>query len=358
MGVEGSPGRRVALGGARARALARPAEVAFERAEVVLAAAAAMAAVVYMLRLAEPDPETGVSYLYAVPVALVAARFGWRGGVATAAASELLVLAWTMHGGADLPAAAAASRGVTFFALGLVVGWIADSLRRKGRALQASEEARRRMLGDLLRAEDEARARIAAELHDDVIQVMAAALLSADRVCRLAANGDAERVSEATRAVHSTLSGALERTRRLTFELRPPLLEASGVGAAVRQLADEAGRAAGFAVTADVVPDRFPEPVERLLYQMAQEAVANARKHSGACNLAVTVRAQDGWVEAVVRDDGTGFDVDRARDRSRTRLHLGLDLLAERAQLAGGTIDLESAPGMGTRVTIRIPTEL
>jgi signal transduction histidine kinase len=94
-----------------------------------------------------------------------------------------------------------------------------------------------------VRAEEDERARIAAELHDDTVQVMTATLLSLDRLTRALDEGLHERSKHAARRARETLADDTEWTRRLMFELRPPLLEQSGIAIAVREPAEQAGEA-------------------------------------------------------------------------------------------------------------------
>ena len=115
-------------------------------------------------------------------------------------------------------------------------------------ALRRSEQARQEVLAAMLHSEAAARAQIAGELHDDTIQVMTAALMSVERVMLAAVDTD-PRVAEALEGARATLQTAVERARRLTFELRPPLLDAQGIAAALRDLTAEVGVEGGFAVT-------------------------------------------------------------------------------------------------------------
>ena len=79
------------------------------------------------------------------------------------------------------------------------------------------------------------------------------------------------------------------------------------------------------------------------------------RRHARAHRLDVTLVHEDGGLSGTIVDDGLGFDVHRALDRHRTRMHLGLDATIERIRLAGGEIEIDSAPGEGTRISFRLP---
>ena len=221
-------------------------------------------------------------------------------------------------------------------------------------ALRHSEAARQETLEAMLHAEAEARAQIAGELHDDTIQVMTAALLSVERVS-LAAAGSDPHVVEALGDARAMLQTAVKLARRLTFELRPPLLDAQGIEAALRDLVDEVASEGGFEVTLTAPQGRFSYTVEDLTYRTVKEALSNTRKHSGADHVSVRIEIEGGWLRGSVVDDGRGFDVGRALDRRGMRLHLGLDSMRERLRLAGGDVVIASMPGEGARVDFVIP---
>jgi signal transduction histidine kinase len=222
-------------------------------------------------------------------------------------------------------------------------------------ALAASEAQRQRVLGELLRSADAERARIATELHDDTIQVMTASLFALDRQIAAHRRGDESAAAEAAATLRTTLAEAVERTRRLTFELRPPLLQQRGLVAAVAELLEETQRTTPIRTRLEAGVSRHSGDVESLCYRTVQELVGNARKHSRAATLSVALADRNGSVVAEVVDDGIGFDVGRALDRSVTRLHLGLDSAAERVRLAGGSFEIQSDPGIGTTVRFTLP---
>jgi PAS domain S-box-containing protein len=222
-------------------------------------------------------------------------------------------------------------------------------------AFAESELRRRETLSQLVRSGEEERQRIATELHDDTIQVMTAALITLDREARAVADGDQLRAMAAVLEMRETLHMAVDRTRRLTFELRPPVLEARGLAAALSDLLAEVGRSAGFQVELDSTAPRLAPDIESLAYRTVQELVTNARKHSQAVNLSVKLRDQPGALSVEVTDDGVGFDRARAFGNGELRLNFGLESSAERITLAGGEFDIASSPGTGTTVRFSIP---
>ena len=100
---------------------------------------------------------------------------------------------------------------------------------------------------------------------------------------------------------------------------------------------------------------RYSEAFETLVYRIVREGVANVRRHARAHRLEVTLVHEGGALRGTISDDGRGFDVHRALDRHRTRMHLGLDATIERIRLAGGEIEIDSTPGEGTRIEFRLP---
>ncbi|MDX6521276.1 MAG: hypothetical protein QOF08_1881 [Gaiellales bacterium] len=201
------------------------------------------------------------------------------------------------------------------------------------------------VLGALVTAAEDERARIATELHDDTVQVMTALLMHVRMLMRKDAGLE---------QFEQLLSEALDRTRRLMFELRPHVLERSGLGAAIDELAGD-----GPWQRAEVrieIP-RQSDTLEAVAYRAIRELIINARKHSQASLLSITGWHDEGVIRFLVEDDGVGFDVARALDRDRMRMHIGLDATAERINLAGGSLQIDSAPGAGARFALMLPEQ-
>jgi PAS domain S-box-containing protein len=218
----------------------------------------------------------------------------------------------------------------------------------------ANEEVHRReIIAAMLQAEEAERARIATSLHDDTIQVMTASLLAIDRV--LKRQGVDDDLGTALRRARGTIEQATERTRRLTFELRPAVLHEQGMAPAISAMVANAAEELGATASVNVPNRRFDWPVEELVYRTVQEAVANVRKHSQAANVLVTVADRRDRLTGVVADDGRGFDLAEVAARQNRLLHIGLETMVERVRMAGGAVDVDSAPGLGTRVSFDVP---
>ena len=106
------------------------------------------------------------------------------------------------------------------------------------------------------------------------------------------------------------------------------------------------------------MPDaRYPYVVEEIAYRTVREAIVNVRKHAHATALEVVLQLRDGHLHGQVIDDGRGFEVAAALERSRRQRRMGLDTMRERLRLAGGTVEVTSSPGAGTVVSFALPVE-
>lgn len=212
-------------------------------------------------------------------------------------------------------------------------------------------EDRRRLLAHLVTVQEDERRRIAADIHDDSVQAMSAVALELEAIrARLPAG---ERRLAAVDRLHESVLAAVDRLRALLFELAPPELEQGGLGAALRALLGQLARDAG--VGHDIQENLVAEPSAEcrlIVYRIAQEAVVNVRKHARAGWVWARLESRDGGIGLEIRDDGVGFDADPARPVPG---HLGILSMTHRAQLAGGRLEVASAPGAGTTVSVWVP---
>ena len=197
-----------------------------------------------------------------------------------------------------------------------------------------------------LSAQESERRRIARELHDQVGQVLTAVLLQLDRLQR---HVD-ERYRSEVQDTREALRGSLEEVRAIAGRLRPEALDDLGLDSALAALTNDVARRAGARVERSlsaVEPPLSPEE-ELVVYRVAQEALTNAVRHSGAHRVWLTLAAENGVVELTVRDDGAGFNPEVAADGA------GLRGMRERAVLIDANLDVTSTAGGGTTVQLRI----
>jgi len=195
------------------------------------------------------------------------------------------------------------------------------------------------------------RQRLSRELHDSVSQALYGIALGSRTARTLLDRGDPSRAAEPIEYVLSLAEAGLAEMRALIFALRPEALESEGLVSALERSAASIEARHGISVRAELPdePDVSPEAKEAL-YRIAQEAMHNAVKHSGARNLDLSVSLEGDAVLLSVGDDGAGFDPSGSFPG-----HLGLRSMRERAERLGGALRIESAPGEGARVLARIP---
>jgi signal transduction histidine kinase len=213
-------------------------------------------------------------------------------------------------------------------------------------ALRRSEAERRSLVRQLVRASEEERARLAGDVHDDSVQAMTAVGMRLETLKRRL--DDPDRIGEIGQ-LQLSVSEAVARLRHLLFELRPPALDQHGVAAALRELLDH------MDIRSLLDAKDFEEPPDELrtvLYRIAQESLANVRKHAGADLVEVTlVSGDEGWRVRIV-DNGAGFEVDGLEPDPT---HMGLASMRERAEMGSGWCRVTSSPARGTTVEVFLP---
>jgi len=200
------------------------------------------------------------------------------------------------------------------------------------------EEMHRRLLA----AREEERATLARELHDGVIQDMVGLRYRLEMLQEETGN------SEQAGALHAQVGVLIDELRRLCSDLRPAALDQLGLAAALQALAREV-TARGLPVEARLEAVSLPDEAAIGLYRIGQEALSNALRHARASHATLTL-TREGGVTLTVADDGRGFDPAIVRGQAG---RWGLLSMAERAEALGGRLTVESAPGAGTRVTVR-----
>jgi two-component system sensor histidine kinase UhpB len=204
-----------------------------------------------------------------------------------------------------------------------------------------------------LESEERARRWVASKLYDETAQSLAAVLLRLRAAGRRFGEGDEEdgELARLRGAVHE----ALESIRQLARELRPPELDEIGLipalAAQVRTLSERSG--IDVRLDADPAVSDLLTDADLALYRIVQEALANVERHAGASSVEVRIRRRPDGIAAEVSDDGKGFEVEAELERAGRGL--GLLEMQERALYVGAELQIDSAPGSGTRVTIHMP---
>jgi signal transduction histidine kinase len=225
---------------------------------------------------------------------------------------------------------------------------------RMARNLQANRLEREALLLRALAASDTERRRIASDLHDGVVQDLAgtsyALAAAADRL-----NGHATPdVSDALRDGAHQTRRSIRQLRSLLVDIYPPDLHRAGLAAALSDLVAPL-ESRGVNARVELPPGLRLEPdAEALMFRTAQEALRNVMAHSDADHVDVSVRLENSHAGLTIADDGRGFTADAA-DAARADGHLGLRVLGDMARDAGGSLEIDSEPGRGTRVCLEVP---
>ncbi len=226
-----------------------------------------------------------------------------------------------------------------------LVGALTDVTERR-----LAEEAIRDLSRRLIQAQEDERARLARELHDDLTQRLARLAIDAGRAEQ---EGGGSRAEATMRLVREGLVRLSEDVHALSYRLHPSLLEDLGLADALQVECDRFGSLSGIAV--DLALRDVPQPVSRgaalCLFRVAQEALRNVDRHARARAVEVRLQGLDGGLQLAVQDDGVGFDPAAVRERRS----LGHASMRERVHLAGGELDIESAPGQGTTIVAWVP---
>jgi PAS domain S-box-containing protein len=231
-----------------------------------------------------------------------------------------------------------------------------ETLRAENAERLRAEEARRELLGRLVTAQEEERRRISRELHDRMGQQLAALLMG---LKTLGADSYGRRSALDTLRQLERMTDELSReAHTLAWGLRPPALDDLGLETALYNYVEEWAERARVPVdfhSAGFGGGRLPLTHETAVYRIAQEALTNVAKHSGADRVSFILERRGDHVLAVVEDNGGGFDVEAAMSAAGRGRRLGLLGMRERAALLGGAINVESSPGAGTTLFVRIP---
>ncbi len=222
------------------------------------------------------------------------------------------------------------------------------------RALEEKEAALEDLVRRTIDAQEDERRRLASEIHDGVTQQLVSAWYRL-QACRRHLPGDTDRAQVELDRAQELVDAALEEARVAIYDLRPTMLDDLGLGPSVRALVLHT---LGEGVEIDVEVDddlRLPPHHEVALYRIAQEALNNVRKHAGATRVGIRLGRDGGDVIMRIGDNGRGFDAGRADGRPATSF--GLLGISERAALLGGRLTVESAPGAGTTLEVRVPAQ-
>lgn len=208
----------------------------------------------------------------------------------------------------------------------------------------------------VIQAQEDERLRVSRQIHDGPAQTMTNLVLRAE-ICERLIDMDVTRAKTELSGLKSAVNNTLQETRRFIFDLRPMILDDLGLEPTLRRYMQqfvEKYKIEG-GVTVNGLNGRLPLPLEVTIFRIVQEALANVTKHAHANQVQVTIDATDETLTVTVEDDGAGFNVDESKLRDPKKT--GLSAIRQRAAMFGGRVNMESAPGRGTRIVTTLPIE-
>jgi signal transduction histidine kinase len=236
------------------------------------------------------------------------------------------------------------SLGRSFEAMRAALAESRQALDHERQELERRVAERTRELGDLLRrtitAQEDERKRIARELHDETCQTLVALGLRCEGA-----------------EVKALAAATLDGVHRVILDLRPSILDDLGLVPAIRWLAERQLQPLGIALRFEIeeIEERLAPEAETALFRAVQEAIGNIARHAAAESVLIQLARRDGALEIEIEDDGRGFDPAGVEGPGPSGRGLGLMGLRERVALLGGTVQIDSSPGRGTRVVLRVP---
>ncbi len=233
---------------------------------------------------------------------------------------------------------------------------MSESLKRRQDAQIDSEKTLRFLSGRLFKAQEMERKRLSIELHDELGQGLAL-LKHRLRFIDNKLKTDHESVADECRNTISDIDRIIENVRRLSRDLSPSILEDLGLSAAIRWLIDSFQKQHVVEVDLDMdnVDHLFSEEAQTNIYRIFQEILNNIGKHADAGKVSVNAKIEVDHVFFKVKDDGKGFDLNKAITLNFTERGIGLAAMDERAHMLRALLDVNSSPGKGAMVELKIP---
>jgi two-component system sensor histidine kinase UhpB len=330
--------------------------------EAVLVGVCMVALGIFVFDKTPAGANTSPALLYTpIPLLIWAAlRFGLGGISASMFIMTFLAIWGTMHGHGPFLAQTPAENATALQLFLLVtaaplmlLAVVIDEERRTADALRQSYEQNQDLGGRLINAQEDERARIARDLHDDLTQQLAGvAIMLTDLKRNVGKPGAEAQVEQTVTALEERTASAATTVRNLSHELHPGVLEYLGLTATLRGHCADIER--HHQVTVTFKPgdglDSLDSDVALCLFRVVQEALTNVLRHARARKACVTLTTTAESVELNVVDDGVGFVADE-----RTGSGLGLRSIHERVRFMRGSVRVDSRPGEGTTVLVRIP---
>lgn len=228
-------------------------------------------------------------------------------------------------------------------------------LTRKMDTFKKADAQLHSLTARLSEVEEAERARLARELHDRVGQNLTALSINLNILQSMVPSANSQAVRPLFTHAQELVEQTAAQIRDVMGELRPSVLDDYGLVAALRWYGDKVGERVGITITVNHdLPHRLPAVIELPIFRILQEALTNVIKHTQAKHVVIDLNKKDDFTEVAMTDDGSGFIMPQ-EEGSIDSHGWGLSIMKERAEAFGATLDIESKPGEGTKVTIKIP---
>lgn len=222
--------------------------------------------------------------------------------------------------------------------------------------LQQQSMQRGRLLRRLITAQEDERMRVARELHDELGQSLTGLALRAEALERHLPGADDSGKSILDQ-IRTLITDTTDQMYDIIMDLRPSMLDDLGLVSALNAYTERAVESTDLTFTIDdhCFNDRLPPEVETALFRVMQEGITNVLRHAGASHIEITLACKDGLFKGILADDGRGFEPKALQLNGQRTRGLGLLGMHERISQCGGQMEIDSAPGRGTRIYFSIP---
>lgn len=240
--------------------------------------------------------------------------------------------------------------------INVVLEYLSGDLNQVTRILESAKN--RQLIGlKIILAQEEERKRMAREIHDGPAQSLANLVLRTEIAERMMMKQEFQLVQEELMELKSQVRSGLEEIRKIIFNLRPMALDDLGLVPTLRKFVQDFEEKTKIRAVFETSGRelRLPSAMEAAVYRLVQEAFSNALKHASPTYVSLEMTFFPKRILIVIQDNGVGFDVEQTMARSKTSSHYGLIGMHERVELLNGKMDIESARGQGTKITISIP---
>ncbi len=209
----------------------------------------------------------------------------------------------------------------------------------------------------IINAQESERQDLSIRLHDGPAQSLTNLILQAE-ICERLFDSDPVRARTELTELKNAVNGTFQKVREFIFDLRPMMLDDLGLTPTLKKAIEDYEQKTGLACNLTITgkDQRLPSHAEITIFRVVQQLLNNVREHANATHIQIEMNIGDDRVSVSVEDDGSGFDADQAMSASlQHRKTMGLSTMRERTQMLGGELNIDSAPGRGTRIDFWLP---